>query len=98
MVDYRIRMEWERNKKQRIADEQRDIREAREDRIRLTPKYQKENPSPARPAACLSCGHRHKGDMSQSEELRTLWCRARMTWTYVPYMAFDDVRKLPIRR
>ena len=48
MVDYRIRMEWERNKKQRIADEQRDIREAREDRIRLTPNYQTENPSPAR--------------------------------------------------
>ena len=60
----------------REAIRQQYIREAEEDRIRLTPKYHKENASPARPATCPSCGHRHKGAMSQSEELRTLWCRA----------------------
>ena len=76
MVDYRIRMQWETDSKQREADRQRDIREAEEDRIRLTPKFHKENASPARPAACPSCGHRHKGATSQSEELRKLWCRA----------------------
>jgi hypothetical protein len=76
MVDYRIRMQWETDSKQREADRQRDIREAEEDRIRLTPKFHKENASPARPAVCPSCGHRHKGATSQSEELRKLWCRA----------------------
>ena len=58
------------------AIRQRDIREAEEDRIRLTPKFWKENASPARSAACPSCGHRHKGATSQSEELRKLWCHA----------------------
>ena len=57
----------------REAIRQQYIREAEEDR-RRQPKFH--NASPARPAACPSCGYRHKGATSQSEELRALWCRA----------------------
>ena len=49
----------------RKAIRQRDIYEAEEDR-RRQPKFHKLD--------CPSCGHRHKGVMSQSEKLRTLWC------------------------
>ena len=59
--------------REREAIRQRDIREAEEDR-RRQPKFY--NASPARSAACPSCGHRHKGATSQSEELRKLWCHA----------------------
>ena len=67
------RDEWRiLTQEERKAIRQRDIEEAEEGRHRQ-PKFH--NASPARPAACPSCGHRHKGAMSQSEELRTLWCR-----------------------
>ena len=68
--------EVQASQREREAIRQRDIRDAEADRIRLTPKFHKENASPARSAACPSCGHRHKGAMSQSETLRALWCRA----------------------
>jgi len=31
--------------------------------------------------ACPSCGYRHRGAVSQSEELRALWCRTNMSVT-----------------
>ena len=67
--------EVQASQREREAIRQRDIREAEEDRIRLTPKNWKENASPARPAACPSCGHRHKGATSQDAKLRSLWRR-----------------------
>ena len=51
-------------------DRQRDIREAEEDRRRLTPKFH--TASPARPSACPSCGHYHRGTMLRREELHKI--------------------------
>jgi hypothetical protein len=63
---------WEEEQANRQAIRERNIREAEEDRIRLTPKFHKENSSPARPAACQSCGCFHRGTAIRREELREI--------------------------
>jgi len=61
---------YEEKRRAREAEQQRDIEEAEADRIRLTPKFHTE--SPARSAACPSCGHFHRGTMLRREELQKI--------------------------